>query len=146
MELWQQATWGTYRLEKPADRHQALQGGFYFRTTKKEREKPDGKRVVPVSCFGGNGAGVHCLAADKEQARIVFRTAKAQMLKSKELSERGEPRLSEIRYPAQNSYLRVLSSETASKHGLNSSMVVFDELHAIKDRELIDVLQTAWGA
>lgn len=148
LELWQQAIVGhLYGWKSQQTGLRRFREAFIFVPRKNGKSLTvSGLCLYSLFCQGEPGAGVHCLAADKEQARIVFRTAKAQMLKSKELSERGEPRLSEIRYPAQNSYLRVLSSETASKHGLNSSMVVFDELHAIKDRELIDVLQTSVGA
>ena len=37
-------------------------------------------------------------------------------------------------------FYQVLSAETGSKHGLNISGLIFDEIHAQKDRKLYDVL------
>ena len=38
------------------------------------------------------------------------------------------------------SFLKVLSAEAYSKHGLNPSIVIFDELHAQPNRDLWDVM------
>jgi len=43
-------------------------------------------------------------------------------------------------------FLKVLSAEAYSKHGLNPSVVIFDELHAQPNRELWDVMSFASGS
>jgi phage terminase large subunit-like protein len=45
-----------------------------------------------------------------------------------------------IVYFKRNSFYRVLSAEAYTKHGLNPSGIIFDELHAQPNRELWDVL------
>ena len=44
------------------------------------------------------------------------------------------------------SFYKAISAEAGTKHGLNPSMVIFDELAQAKSRELYDVLDTAMGA
>jgi phage terminase large subunit-like protein len=39
-----------------------------------------------------------------------------------------------------------MSSESGTKHGLNPTFVVFDELAQAKNRDLYDVLDTSFGA
>jgi len=97
-------------------------------------------------CQEERGQEIYCVASDRSQARVVFDVAKMQVVKDEELKKRAEVRRSEIRYPQRDSVFRVLSSEASSKHGYNSNLVIFDELHAIEDRELVDVLITSTGA
>jgi phage terminase large subunit-like protein len=44
------------------------------------------------------------------------------------------------------SVYRVLSADVPTKHGINASAVLFDELHAQPNRDLFDVLTTSVGA
>jgi phage terminase large subunit-like protein len=44
------------------------------------------------------------------------------------------------------SFYRAMSSESGTKHGLNPTFVVYDELAQAKSRELYDVLDTSFGA
>jgi phage terminase large subunit-like protein len=96
---------------------------------------------------GEAGAEVYSAAADKDQAGIVFNVA-AQMI-------RNDPDLVEATYivdsqkrvehEASGSFYRAISAEAYSKHGYNSHMCVYDELHAATDRRLYDVLSTSTG-
>ena len=54
-------------------------------------------------------------------------------------------RRSMVHLESASSY-RVLSADAYTKHGLNASGVVVDEVHAQKNRELIDVLTTSVGS
>jgi phage terminase large subunit-like protein len=51
-----------------------------------------------------------------------------------------------IEVPSTGSIWRVLSAEAYSKEGLNPSAVIFDEVHALANRELWDVMQLAMGS
>ena len=44
------------------------------------------------------------------------------------------------------SFYKAMSAEAGTKHGLNPTFVIFDELAQAKDRELYDVLDTSFGA
>ena len=96
--------------------------------------------------LGARGAEVYSVAAEKEQARIVFADAKRMVEASEELSSITKLYRDAIELPKFGSVYRVLSAEAYSKEGLNPSATIFDELHAQPNRELFDVMQLAMGA
>lgn len=96
--------------------------------------------------FGPDGAEVYSCAGDREQARIVFGTAKRMVELEPELSGRLNLFKDTIENPATGSIYKVLSAEAFSKEGLNPSLVLFDEVHVQPNRELWDVMQLATGA
>ena len=96
--------------------------------------------------LGPRGAEVYSVAAEKEQARIVFADAKRTVEASPELSSLTKLYRDAIELPAFNSVYRVLSAESVTKEGLSPTTVIFDELHAQPDRELFDVFSLAMGA
>ena len=96
--------------------------------------------------MGPRGGEVYSCAADRDQARIVFGSAKAMVEQSPELA--GVTRLfrDAIEVPGTGSVYRVLSSEAFTKEGLNPHAVIFDEVHASPDDELYNVMQLAMSA
>lgn len=95
---------------------------------------------------GEPGAEVYSAASNKEQADMVFVEAKNMTEASEELLDRGSVLKNSIYVPSTLSVYRVLSSKAGTKHGLNVHGIVIDELHALKNRELFDVLTTASGS
>ena len=93
---------------------------------------------------GVQGGEVIAVAAEKEQARIVFGEAK-RMIESSELSELVTVYKDSLFVPDTSSVFRVVSAEAYSKEGLNPSRVIMDELHAHKNRDLFDVFSLAMG-
>jgi phage terminase large subunit-like protein len=96
--------------------------------------------------LGARGAEVYSVAAEKEQARIVFADAKRMVEASPELTGITKLYRDAIELPKAGSVYRVLSAEAFSKEGLNPSATIFDELHAQPNRELFDVMSLAMGA
>lgn len=96
--------------------------------------------------LGSKGAEVYSVAAEKEQARIVFADAKRMVEASPELSGITKLYRDAIELPKFGSVYRVLSAEAYSKEGLSPSATIFDELHAQPNRELFDVMSLAMGA
>ena len=96
--------------------------------------------------LGARGAEVYSVAAEKEQARIVFADAKRMVEASPELTAITKLYRDAIELPKAGSVYRVLSAEAYSKEGLNPSATIFDELHAQPNRELFDVMSLAMGA
>lgn len=96
---------------------------------------------------GGERSGkIYGAAADKSQAAIVFETAVKMVEASPLLAKRIQPyRTKTMEFAETGSKYIVLSSEAYTKHGLNPSGIIFDELHAQQNRELYDVLVTAMG-
>lgn len=96
--------------------------------------------------FGPKGGEVYSAAAEKEQARIVFSSAKKLIEAHEELSDITRLYRDAIEVPSTGSVYRVLSAEAYSKEGLNASSIWIDELHAHPDRTLYDVLALSMGA
>lgn len=94
------------------------------------------------------GAEVYTAAADREQAGIIFDIARGMADNAPELRSLCKPYATSKRLVVEStgSYLRCLSSDAFTKHGLNAHGILFDELHAQKDRELWDVLTTSVGS
>lgn len=90
---------------------------------------------------------VYGAAADRQQASIVFDVAKQMTEMTPALLRRSQIRASTKRIVNYNNagFYQVLSAEVASKHGLNVSGLVFDELHAQPNRKLYDVLTKGSG-
>jgi phage terminase large subunit-like protein len=95
---------------------------------------------------GAQGREVYSCAGDRDQARIVFGTAKRMIELEPELAEVTKLYRDAIEVPRTGSIYRVLSAEAYTKEGLNPSLVVFDEVHVQPNRELWDVMALAAGA
>ena len=92
------------------------------------------------------GAEIYIAAADRAQARICYTIMRHMIEASPSLLRLLQIYQFEIRYPAINGVLTALSSEAFSKHGLNASAVLFDEIHAQKKRDLWEAMTTSQGA
>lgn len=96
--------------------------------------------------LGPAGGEVYSCAADKQQAKIVFDTARRMVKLDPELSEILNVYRDVIEFPKTGSVYRALSAEAYTKEGLNPHLVIFDEVHAQPSRELWDVMALAMGA
>ena len=95
---------------------------------------------------GPEGGEVYSCAADKEQARIVFGTARRMVEMEPDLAEHVKVYKDVLEVKATGSIYRCLSAEAFTKEGLNPTKVLFDEVHAQPSRELWDVMALAMGA
>jgi len=93
-----------------------------------------------------DGAEVYSCAADREQAKLAFNAAKRMVEMDPGLSKMLKSYRSVIEFPETGSTYTALSSESFTKEGLSPSAIIFDELHALPDRELYDVMSLAMGA
>lgn len=103
--------------------------------------------VYHLFADGETNGEVYVVAADKENASIVFRAAKHMIETCKCLKKRSRivDSKKEIYDKISGSMLKVLSSEAYSKHGYKPSCVIFDELHAQRNRELWDIMTFGAG-
>jgi phage terminase large subunit-like protein len=92
-------------------------------------------------------AEVYSCAADRQQAAIVFDVAADMVRQSPALLKRIKiiPSTKRMVYQPTGSIYQVLSSEVATKHGLNVSACIFDELHTQPTRALYDVMTQGSG-
>lgn len=96
--------------------------------------------------MGPEGGEVYSCAGEKEQAKIVFGTARRMVEMEPELAEVCRCYRDVIEVPATGSIYRALSAEAFTKEGLNPHAVLFDEVHVQPNRELWDVMALASGA
>ena len=92
------------------------------------------------------GAELISIAADREQARAIFDTARFMVKQNPKLNELVNAYHNAILLKDGASVYKVVSSDVGGKHGGNLHAALFDELHTQKDRELYDVIQTSFGA
>jgi len=124
-----------------------------FRTSYIEIPRKNGKSTLCAGLAlymlisdGEAGAEVYSAAAEREQASIVFDIA-AQMVQAEPiLREHTTTFRKSIAVERTASSYKVLSADAYTKHGLNASAIIFDELHAQPNRDLWDVLSTSTGA
>ena len=90
---------------------------------------------------------IYSCAADRQNASQVFDVAVAMIDQSPALKKRTKLNLSQHKLTDRisNSVYRAISAEAYSKHGLNVSCCIFDELHAQPNRDLWDVMTTFAG-
>jgi phage terminase large subunit-like protein len=87
-------------------------------------------------------------AGDREQARTQIYEPLVEMIRQDEELEkrvRITDSLKEIKNKETGTILKVLSAESYTKHGLNVSLCIFDELHVQPTRELYDVMTKGAG-
>jgi phage terminase large subunit-like protein len=95
---------------------------------------------------GEGGAEVYSLATKKDQARIVFTEAVNMTSQSSSLAKHLKKRKSDLYFPVTFSKFEPLASDSNSLDGLNVHYGIMDELHAIKDRNLYDVIKQSMSA
>ena len=86
-------------------------------------------------------------AADRQQASIVFDVARRMVEKAPALYKRSKVAAATKRIVNYSNagFYQVLSAEVGTKHGLNVSGLVLDEVHAQPNRKLYDVLTKGSG-
>ena len=96
---------------------------------------------------GEASAEVYGAACDRNQASIVFDVAQQMVKMSPALMKRSKIAAATKRIVNYSNagFYQVLSAETGTKHGLNVSGLVFDEIHAQPHRKLYDVLTKGSG-
>lgn len=94
------------------------------------------------------GGQIYCCAADKEQAGLSYNAALQMIEQNEDLKELFKIVDSKklIINKQTGTFLKVLSAEAYTKHGINPTVVIFDELHAQPNRDLWDVMTFGAGA
>lgn len=89
---------------------------------------------------GEIGPQVVSAATKKDQAKIIWLAAKKMVNKSPELKKHTRTLVSEIICDYNNGVFKPLSSDSNTLDGLNVHCALIDELHAIEDKNLYDVI------
>lgn len=129
-------------------------GHRQFRTAYVEIGKKNGKSELAAAValyllYADNepSAEVYGAAADRQQASIVFDVARRMVEKAPALYKRSKLSTASKRIVNYSNagFYQVLSAEVGTKHGLNVSGLVLDEVHAQPNRKLYDVLTKGSG-
>lgn len=95
----------------------------------------------------GEGAPqIYNVATKLDQAKLGFVATEKMMRQSPLLSKHLRKRASDIYFPANMGFIKALASNTNSLDGLDVHVAVIDELAAIKNRDLYDLIKQAMGA
>ena len=86
-------------------------------------------------------AEIYSVATKKDQAKKVLTEAVNMIKQSPELRAVIKKRRNDVYFPATSSIFEALASDSNTLDGLNSHAVIIDELHAIRDRNLYEVMK-----
>ena len=91
---------------------------------------------------------IYICAADRDNAAICYNAMVGMVEQASWMNQRVKPLPSGkvLRLKQGTGFVKVLSSEAETKHGLNPSCVIFDELHAQPNRRLWDVMTYGAGS
>ena len=95
---------------------------------------------------GEGGAEVYSIATKRDQSKIVWDEAKKMIKKSPQLNKKFRCLIGGIYQDDTDSVFRALASDSNSLDGLNAHLVVADEVHAWKDKNLLDVMYDSMSA
>lgn len=137
---------GTVRDDDPTMRQYTM---AYIEIPKKNGKSELGAAIALNMLINDDEwkAEVYSCASDRQQAAIVFDVAVDMVRQSPALMKRVKiiPSTRRMIYQPTGSIYQVLSSEVATKHGLNVSACIFDELHTQPTRALYDVMTQGSG-
>jgi len=86
-------------------------------------------------------AEIYSVATKRDQAKKTLTEAVNMVKQSPELRAIVKKRRNDIYFPATASTFEALASDSNTLDGLNSHAVIIDELHAIRDRNLYEVMK-----
>ena len=97
---------------------------------------------------GEQGAEIYIVAADRDQASIVFNVAAEMVRRNKVLMRKVKiiDSVKRIVFPKMGSFLRAIPADVAGSYGYNAHAIIADELHVWPKRDLWDALTTSTGA
>jgi len=129
-------------------------GTRQFKTAFIEIPKKNGKSELAAAIAlymlfadGEASPEVYSAACDRSQASIVFNTAKNMIETNTALLKRCKiiDSTKRVANYSNAGFYQVLSADVKSKHGLNVSAAIIDEIHAMPNRQLYDVLTKGAG-
>ena len=95
---------------------------------------------------GEGSPEIYNVATKAEQAAKGFNECYKMVQQSKDLSNHFKKRKSDLYIPFNYGTIKPLSSNTNGLDGLNAHMVTIDELAAIKNRDLYDLMKQSMGS
>ena len=100
-----------------------------------------GIALYMLTADGEGAAEIYSVATKKDQAKKVLTEAVNMIKQSPELRAILKKRRNDVYFPLTSSKFEALASDSNTLDGLNSHAVIIDELHAIRDKNLYDVMK-----
>ncbi|HBE76350.1 MAG TPA: terminase large subunit [Firmicutes bacterium] len=95
---------------------------------------------------GEGGAEIFSTATKRDQARLLFDETHNMIKQSPELSRHIKKRKSDLYFPLTMSRFQPLGKNSDTLDGLNAHLVIMDELHGVRDRNLYEVMKQSQSA
>lgn len=148
LELWQkafiQALFGFVDKETGLRKYKK---GILFVGRKNGKSTIDaGLGNYMLTSAGEGGAEIYSVATKKDQAKVVWEEAKRMIKKSPVLAKRIRTLVNGLFYDKTESFFKALASDSNSLDGLNAFFVIGDEIHAWRDKNLLDVMYDSMSA
>ena len=105
--------------------------------------------AVEVDLLVNDGEGapqIYNLATKLEQAKLGYDAVKKMVHQSPMLSRHLRRRVADIYNPMNLGFIKAMASNTSSLDGLDVHGATIDELAAIKNRDIYDLIKQAMGA
>lgn len=102
---------------------------------------------IDMLCNDGEGSPqIYNIATMLDQAKLGFNAAHKMIIQSPMLSSHIKKRASDLYFRHNMGYIKALASNSNSLDGLDVHCAVIDELAAIKNRDIYDLIKQAMGA
>ena len=95
---------------------------------------------------GEDGAEIYSIATKKDQAKLIFDECCNMVKQSPELSDYIKKRKNDLYVKTSFSKFQPLGKNADTLDGLNAHLVILDEAHAVKGREIYEVLKQSQSA
>lgn len=105
--------------------------------------------AVEIDMLVNDGEGspqIYNIATQREQAMLGFNAAHKMIKQSPMLSKHVKKRATDLYFALNFGFIKALASNTNSLDGLDVHCATIDELAAIKNRDLYDLVKQAMGA
>lgn len=105
--------------------------------------------AVEIDLLANDGEGspqVYNVATKRDQAMLGFNACHAMIKRSSDLSAILRKRVSDIYFAHNLGFIKALAANSNGLDGLNSHGVIIDELAAIKNRDLYDLMKQSMSA
>ena len=105
--------------------------------------------AIEIDMLVNDGEGspqIYNIATQREQAMLGFNAAHKMIRQSPMLSKHVKKRASDLYFAHNFGFIKALASNTNSLDGLDVHCATIDELAAIKNRDLYDLVKQAMGA
>lgn len=148
LEPWQVFVFGmTFGWVKKANRRRRYSKVFVFVARKNGKSTMVSPGLI-YDCLTTAGGEAYCVATKKDQAKIIFESVRQMVRQNPIFSKRltTYTSMNSIINKASAAKIQALSSDANTLDGLNPSFTAVDEVAAMKDMRLINVIESGTGS